>query len=311
MQLLISGSSGLVGKALCAQLPRLRHSVTRLLRFGPASGTETQPESADNVAAWDPEAGLLDRGLLRGIDAVVCLNGTSIAARRWDRALKQELIDSRVKPTRLLAETIAALPARERPSTFVGCSAIGYYGTHPESAQQDESSPSGKGFLAEICRAWEAACQPAVEAGVRVVNMRLGIVLASEGGPLAQLVDVINRGIGGVVGNGKQEMSWVCIHDIAPALSHVLSHSALSGPVNFVAPAPVTNAEMTRTVAEVIGKRMGPPLPAFAARLVLGEMADELLLSTQHVIARKLIDSGFRFQHTQLEATLRSLLQAG
>ncbi|MCC7479279.1 TIGR01777 family oxidoreductase [bacterium] len=309
MELLISGSSGLVGQALCAQLPRLRHSVTRLLRFGPASGTESQAEGA--VAAWDPDAGLLDPGILQRAEAVVCLNGASIAARRWDRQLKQELIDSRVKPAALLATTLARLPAEQRPRVFVCCSAVGYYGTRPRSAQQDESAPSGDGFLAEICRAWEGACQPAVEAGIRVVNMRLGIVLASDGGPLAQMVDVIRRGIGGVVGSGRQEMSWICIHDIAPALSHVLEHPELSGPVNFAAPAPVSNAEMTRAVAETIGRRVGPPLPAFAARLVLGEMADELLLASQHVVPRKLLESGYVFQYSKLEPTLSSLLRGG
>lgn len=309
MQILLSGSSGLVGRALLAQLPRSRHGVTRLLRFGPASGTEVPAEAGQRSAAWDPQAGLLDRGVLSEHEVVICLNGTNITGKRWDRAFKKELLDSRVQPTRLLAETMAALPPGQRPRLFISCSAIGYYGTRPLTPVQDESAPSGGGYLAEICRQWEAAAAPAEQAGIRVVRMRLGIVLASDGGPLSAMVEAFNKGLGAVIGSGRQMMSWVCIHDIAPAVAHVIATPGLSGAVNFVARHPVSNAEMTRAVAAVMGKHVGPPLPGFAARLILGEMADELLLGSQNVVPKKLSESGFQFQHTELLPTLRLLLQ--
>jgi uncharacterized protein (TIGR01777 family) len=308
VEVVISGSSGLVGKALCAQLPRFKHGVTRLLRFGPENSSDTPPDEG-RLAAWDPEAGLLDPTVLAGQDAIINLNGSNIAGQRWTAAYKQELMDSRVKPTRLLADTLAALPASERPRLFVSCSAIGYYGTHPATATQAEDAPSGQGFLAEICRNWEAAAEPAARAGMRVVLLRLGIVLAADGGPLAQIVGAFNRGLAGVIGNGRQMMSWVSIQDLPAALNHIMLLEQTEGPVNVVAPHPVSNAEMTRAVAEVIGKRVGPSVPPFAARLLMGEMADELLLAGQHVVPRKLLDSGFSFQHSELLPTLRALLR--
>jgi len=292
----ISGASGLVGTRLRKLCDAQGRPHLSLVRRAPASEHESE---------WDPRRGLLESRALEGAAAVVHLAGESIASGRWGADRKRRLRESRILGTRLIAETLARLP-RPLPA-FVSASAIGYYGDSGD-ALVDETSDSGAGFLAELCRAWESAAAPARAAGVRVVHPRLGVVLASEGGMLAQLLLPFRMGVGGVVGSGRQVLSWIALQDAAAALLHLVDQSQLSGPINVVAPAPATNTEFTRALGHVLGRPTILPLPSFAVRALFGEMGRELLLAGQRVSPQKLLDSGFHFEVDELEAALREIL---
>lgn len=299
MKILITGSSGAIGSALVPQLKAGGHEVIRLLR------THSIPD--EPCALWNPSAGQIDRQGLEGSDAVIHLAGKNIAAARWTAAHKQEVRESRVIGTQLLCDTLAQL--NSPPRTLIAASATGYYG-HRGDEILTEESPPGSGFLAEVCQEWEAATQPAKARGIRVVNLRLGVVLDRDSGALGKMLLPFRLGLGGIVGSGRQYWSWIALDDAIGAIRHCLVDSTLAGPVNCVAPQAVTNSEFTKILGKVLSRPTLFPLPAFAARLVLGEMADALLLSSARVESRRLLASGYPFQYPGLESALRRLLRA-
>lgn len=295
MQIAISGASGLIGGALTASLTAGGHRVRRLVR-GAARG--------DDIA-WDPATGAIEAAKLEGIDGVVHLAGEGIADGRWNEDRKRRIRESRVRGTDLVARTLASLS--RRPSVLVCASAVGFYGPRGDE-ELDETAAPGTSFLSDVCRAWEEAADPARAAGIRVVHPRFGVVLSAKGGALAKMLTPFKLGAGGRLGSGRQWMSWISIDDVAGAIGHALANAQVAGAVNTVAPRPVTNAEFTKTLGRVLGRPAVFPMPAFAARLAFGEMADELLLSGQRVVPRRLIESGYRFRHEDLETALRHVL---
>lgn len=297
MKVLVTGSTGLIGSALVPALGASGHQVTRLVRSEPAPG--------EPAIRWDPAAGTLAPDALEGFDAAVHLAAESIAAGRWTEAKKARIRASRVEGTRLLCERLAGLT--QRPKVLASASAIGIYGDRGDE-ELDEQSPPGEGFVPEVCRAWEEATRPAAEAGIRVVNLRIGLVLAPRGGALARMLPLFRFGLGGRLGSGRQLVSWITLDDLARAVLHVLAAEALSGPVNCVAPGPVTNREFTRSLGRVLRRPTLFPAPAFALRLLLGEIADALLLSSARVVPRRLLQSRFTHDDPELEPALRRLL---
>lgn len=295
MRVVVTGATGLVGAQLAPLLTTGGHTVTKLVRRNPQPGE----------ARWDPAQGQIDSAALTASDAVVHLAGDNIADGRWSAAKKERILQSRVQGTRLIAESLAKLPSP--PKTLVCASAIGFYGSRGDE-WLDEKSTSGEGFLADVCRQWEAAAQPARDAGIRVVNLRFGVILTPKGGALAKMLFPFKTGGGGVIGSGKQYWSWVTIEDVIGAIHHALVNDSVTGPVNVVAPNPVTNYEFTKTLGRVLQRPTILPLPAFAARIVLGEMANELLLASQRVKPMQLEQTGYHFRHPQLEEALRALL---
>lgn len=295
MNVLVSGATGLIGSALTPELEAAGHRVTRLTR---------SPKSEADVR-WDPEAGTIDAARLEGVDAVVHLAGESIAEGRWTPEKKQRILESRRRGTRLLAETIAALHAP--PKVLVSASAVGYYGDRGNELLREESAP-GSDFLAEVCKAWEAAADPAREAGIRVVHPRLGIVLSPKGGALGTTLPIFKIGLGGKIGSGRQYWSWVALDDVVGSILHSLTNENVEGPVNVGAPDPPTNAEYTKVLGRVLNRPTLFPLPAPAARIMLGEVADALLLASQRMEPARLKETGYTFRYPRLEGALRHLL---
>ncbi|OGL10944.1 MAG: TIGR01777 family protein [Candidatus Rokubacteria bacterium RIFCSPLOWO2_02_FULL_72_37] len=293
----VTGASGLVGSALRRALAAQGHDVLPLVR-GAA------PAPGERVVRWDPAAGTLAAADLEGVDAVVHLAGERIAGR-WTAAKKARIRDSRVRSTALLAGTLARL-ARP-PRVLVSASAVGWYGDRGDEILT-EGSPPGTGFLAEVCREWEAATGPAALVGIRVAHLRIGMVLSRRGGGLAALLPAFRLGLGGAVGRGVQWMSWIALDDLVGALVHALGADTLAGPVNAVAPHPVTNREFTRTLGRVLRRPAFLPFPALAARLLLGEMANALLLASVRALPLRLTASGYAFEHPQLDGALRAEL---
>jgi len=291
----VAGASGLVGARLCTALASEGHGVVRLVRREPLGPGEV---------AWDPERGRIDAGALEGIDGFVHLSGESIAGGRWSPARKRRIVESRTVTTRLVSAALARLGSKP---VLVAASAIGYYGDRG-GEWVDETSRPGHGFLAEVCVEWERACDAAREAGLRVVNARIGIALDPSGGALAAMLVPFRIGLGGRIGSGSQYLSWITLDDVVGVLRHALVSPALSGPLNAVAPGPVTNAEFTRALAGVLGRPAFLPVPAAALRLVLGAAADELLLGGARVSSRKLEQSGFRFRDPEIASALKRLL---
>lgn len=293
----VTGASGLLGSALIADLLHDDVAVTRFVRQRALAGYGT--------AYWNPAEGEIDAAALDGVDAVVHLAGEGIADKRWTKARKKVLIDSRVASTELLARAIAS--CARKPRVLVSASGVGFYGHQPFAAV-DEQSPAGSGFLADICMQWEAATAPASEAGVRVVHARFGMVLSKAGGALPKLLGPIRAGVGGRLGSGQQHVPWIAIDDAVAAIRFAIDDSSLRGPVNVVAPEPCTNDELTQTIAKVSNRRAMIPVPAFALKAGLGEMAQELLLSGANVRPRALEGAGFRFDHPRLEDALSEIL---
>ena len=293
----VTGASGLVGSALVTGLTSAGHRVVRVVRGAGAASVAGQ-----RLARWDPESGALEPSALAGADAVVHLAGESVAGGRWTEAKKRRIRSTRVDVTRRLAE---ALPRLERPPRLlVSASAVGYYGDRGSEILREDSSP-GPGFLAEVCREWEAATDPAARAGIRVVRLRIGMVLSRRGGALGAMLTPFRLGAGGPVGSGVQWVSWIAIDDLVGAILHALATESLAGPVNAVAPEPVTNRELARTLGRVLRRPALLPLPAVAARLLFGQMADELLLASARVEPARLRATGFTFRHARLEDALR------
>jgi uncharacterized protein (TIGR01777 family) len=293
----ITGATGLVGTALTKALTAEGHTVRPIVRRPGAIPAQD--------IRWDPAAGTIDATRFNDVDAVVHLAGEGIASHRWTPAVKERIRESRAKGTRLLCETLASLSVK--PSVLVSASAVGYYGDRGDEPL-DESSTPGQGFLAEVCQEWEAATQPARDANIRVVNLRIGMVLSKKGGALAKMLTPFRLGIGGILGTGQQYVSWITLDDLVRAIIFALNASALSGPVNATAPEPVTNREFTKTLGHVLHRPTVAPMPAFAARILFGEMADEILLSGNRALPRALENARFTFQNPQLEPALRHVL---
>lgn len=293
-RILVSGVSGPIGRALLPVLQK-RATVVRLVR-----GAVTR----DDQISWDPVRPLAPEQVA-GFDAVIHLAGETIVGR-WSSAKKARIRDSRVQGTRSLAEALAR--TSQRPQVFVCASAIGYYGNRGDEILSEDSAPGGD-FLAEVCREWERATQPAFNAGIRTVNTRFGVILSKEGGALPKMLPPFRMGLGGKIGDGRQWMSWVHISDVVGAIEHALDSNGVSGPLNVVAPKPATNAEFTHSLARVLHRPAIFPMPAFAARLAFGEMADALLLGSQRVEPAKLSSSGYTFRFSQLEPALADLLK--
>ena len=297
MKTLVSGSSGLIGSALVPFLKSRGHEVRRLVR--------KRGRLAPDEIAWDPAAGKVDAAALAGFDAVVHLSGENVASGRWTAKRKAEIRASRVQSTQLLSETLAALG--RPPRVLASASAIGFYGDRGPQPLEEDAAPGG-GFLAELCREWEASTDAARASGIRVAHMRIGVVLSPSGGALGTVLPIFRLGLGGVVGDGTQYVSWIALDDVVGAIEHVLGAEELQGPVNLVAPHPVTNREYTKTLAGVLSRPAFLPVPAIAARLLFGEMADELLLSSTRVVPHKLLASSYPFEFPELEAALRHLV---
>jgi uncharacterized protein (TIGR01777 family) len=264
------------------------------------------PAPGEKAVRWDPEKGEVDAAGLEGLDAAVHLAGENVGSGRWTAARKAAIRDSRVKGTRLLCEALAGL-ARP-PETLVCASAVGYYGDRGEEVLTEESPP-GAGFLPEVSREWEAASGAASRKGIRVVTLRIGMVLSPKGGALARMLPLFRAGLGGVIGGGRQYVSWVALDDLPNIILHTLQRGDLRGPVNAVAPRPVTNREFTEALGKALSRPTPLPVPAFALRLAVGgEMADALLLSSARVVPKRLIDTGYAFLSAELEPALRRLL---
>lgn len=295
--ILISGAGGFVGTHLIELLASKGYGITILSR--------SAQSSKENVISWDPVSGQLDVDALQNIDAVVHLAGENIAGR-WTKEKKARIENSRVQGTKLLSESLASMG--KKPEVLISASAIGIYGNRGDETLTESSSP-GHGFLAEVGINWEEATKPAVEAGIRVCNVRIGLVLGSDGGALEKMLIPFKLGLGGKIGGGNQYWSWIAIEDLVSIIYFLLIKKNLDGPVNAVSPVPVTNTEFTSTLGKVLNRPTIIPLPAFAARGLLGEMADETMLSSTRVIPQKLLDSGFEFKYTELNSALSGILK--
>ncbi len=294
-RILVSGVSGPIGAALLPSLRTNGCSVVRLVRGTTAS---------EDQIAWDPSVPIPPQSV-SGFDAVIHLAGESIFGR-WTAGKKSKIRDSRVVGTFNLASALAQ--ADDKPRVFVCGSAIGYYGNRGDELLREESAP-GTGFLAEVCQDWEEATTPAVQADIRTAHIRTGIVLSRKGGALGAMLPLFKLGLGGRTGNGQQWMSWIDVRDMVGAIHHILKNDLIQGPVNLVAPKPVRNAEFVQTLASVLSRPAIFPLPAFAVKLALGQMGEELLLGSQKVEASKLISSGYPFRYRELRASLESVMK--
>ena len=301
MKVIITGSTGLVGRALVRSLLADAHEVTRLVR-GDAQGFRAPGTAAVH---WDPERGEIDAPALEGHDAAVHLAGEPIAEGRWDDEKKRRIRESRVKGTSLLAGALAGLGAK--PRVLVSASATGYYGDRGAEILREESA-SGGDFLSEVCREWEKATLQASQAGIRVVHLRTGVVLSGEGGALQKMLTPFKLGLGGKVGSGSQYMSWITLDDLVGVIRRAIEDDTLRGPLNAVAPGAVTNEEFTKALGHVLGRPTIFAVPAFAARLAFGEVADAVLLAGARVEPARLKEAGFEFRHPEIEGALRSVL---
>lgn len=300
MHIVISGSTGLVGQALCAELQNQGHRVTRLVRsntsFKAPQGTYSQ---------WDPATGSIDPKLFTGVDAVINLCGENVASGWWTAAKKKRILESRTRTTATLANAIAGLV--DPPPILLNASAVGYYGDRGEEIL-DEDAPSGSGFFAEIGRRWEAAAQPAIDKGVRVSFMRFGIVLSPSGGALAKMLPLFRLGLGAKLGDGDQYWSWISLPDAVGSILHLLNLLDAQGPYNIVSHVPMTNAQFVSGLAKALHRPAFMSIPQQFVCIMAGEMADQALLSSQRVIPRRLTDSGYSFKHGSLPEALHAVL---
>jgi len=295
-RILVSGVSGPIGTALLPSLKTRGYEVTRLVR-GSTAG--------DGQVPWDP-ARPIPPEVVSGFDAVIHLAGESIVGR-WTADKKLKIRDSRVVGTANLAQALAQ--AKNKPQVFICSSAVGVYGDRGDEVLNEESAP-GQGFLPDVCREWEAATQPAIDSGIRTVQIRTGVVLSPTGGALGKMLTPFKMGVGGRIGNGRQWMSWIDVQDMVGAIHHILKSDLLHGPVNLVAPKPVTNTEFTQTLASVLSRPAIFPVPAFVVKLVFGEMGETVLLGSQRVEPAQLVGSGYPFRFSDLRASLQTMLKS-
>ena len=296
MKIAVTGATGMVGGALQKSLEAQQHQVHRVVRSKSSSSTDIR---------WSPADGEIDAAGLAGLDAVVHLAGENIGQGRWTAAKKQRIRDSRIDGTTLLCNTLAELDAR--PRVLIAASAIGFYGDRGETICDESTAPCDS-FLCRVCVDWEEATRPAQEAGVRVVNLRIGVVLSTQGGALEKMLLPFKLGAGGRIGSGRQYWSCIDLEELVAVIEHCLNNDSLSGPVNAVSPHAVTNLEFTKTLGAALGRPTVFPMPAFAARLALGEMADELLLASTRVVPSRLEASGYQFKHPTLRQSLAAAL---
>ena len=304
-QILLTGSSGLIGTSLVRALRRKRISTVSLHRRA-LHGARVLNQGVPGL--WDPYAAtpISPPRQIEGTTAAVHLSGANLAGRRWSESYKQEILESRVKPTRALATLLAGL--RPKPAVLLCASAIGIYGSRGDELLTEASSP-GNGFLPEVCLAWEEATQPASDAGIRVVHLRFGVVLSPEGGALAQMLPVFRAGLGGRLGSGRQWISWVALPDVIRAIEFALETASLAGPVNVVAPNPVKNLDFTRSLGRALHRPTLLRVPAFALRMAFGEMAEATILASERVLPARLSALGFDFEYPELDAGLRAVLR--
>ena len=295
MKILVTGSSGLIGSALISFFSKGGHQVYKLVR--------ARADLLADEIAWDPRRGVINPSQLEGFDVVVHLAGESLLGK-WTESKKREIIESRVNSTRLLSQTLCRL--RNPPSVLICASAIGYYGNRGEDVLTEQSS-KGEGFLAEVCEEWEEAARPAVEEGIRTINLRIGAVLSPKSGALKQMLPIFQWCMGGQLGPGTQYMSWIAIDDLINVIDYVMCQQRLAGPINAVSPHSVTNKEFTKTLGHVLHRPTFLAVPGFAVKLIFGQMGEELLLSSQRVKPKKLEESGFLFAYPHLEVALRHL----
>ena len=300
MKILVTGASGLVGTALLPALKAAGHEVYRLVR--------SAADRAANGINWNPSEGTIDAASLEGMEAAIHLAGENIAEGRWTDEKKRRIRESRVKGTRLLSETLAGL--EQKPHTLLSASATGFYGDRGDELLTEQSA-SGKDFLAEVCREWELETQPAAQSGMRVVNLRFGVILSAEGGALKKMLTPFKLGVGGKIGSGRQYMSWIGIDDAVGAILFALETETLRGPVNVVSPQPVTNLEFTKTLGRVLSRPTIFSVPEFAARLAFGEVADALLLSSTRVVPLRLKEAGYQFKYPELELVMHHIVSDG
>lgn len=303
MKVLLSGSTGMIGSALVPLLLSHGHAVTRLIR--PDTKSKSNGQVNTDTIDWNPKTGEIDIAALSGFDAVVHLAGANIADGRWTEVRKKELIDSRIESTRLLSTGIAK--TAQPPKVLIAASAIGYYGDRGQE-EMSEAATKGTGFLADLCKQWEDACEPAAKAGIKVVNLRIGVVLSTTGGALAKMLLPFELGAGGQIGSGNQQFSWVSLDDVTGAILHILNTDSLEGPINATAPTPVTNKEFTRALGKVLCRPTLIPIPSFGLRALFGQMADECLIAGQKVMPTKLVKSNYQFRDTEIESALRRIL---
>jgi uncharacterized protein (TIGR01777 family) len=298
MKIMVTGSSGLVGKALVAFLNHEGHEVKRLVRN---AGTIEK-----DTLCWDPQHCEVNPEDFEANDVLINLAGENIASGRWTPEKKRKIKDSRVIGTHILSELIARL--NKPPKLLVNASAVGYYGDRGDEVLHEGSS-AGTGFLAQVCQEWEAATEAAEKKGIRVVKLRTGVVLSADEGALASMLTPFKLGVGGVIGSGKQYMSWIHIDDVVSIIQHILDHESITGPVNVVAPNAVTNREFTKTLGHALHRPTILPLPEFVAKLAFGEMADELLLASTRVSPDVLLQTKFSFNHPHLDEALKNLIK--
>jgi uncharacterized protein (TIGR01777 family) len=296
MRIVVTGSSGLIGTALVRALRADGHDVRRLVRHEPTAADESR---------WDPSRHEIEPGALDGVEAVIHLAGVGVADKRWSGSHKQAILTSRVDGTTTIATAVA--DASEHVTVLLSASAVGWYGDRGDQVL-DEDDPAGTGFLADVVQRWEAATAPASDAGVRVVTTRTGIVLSPDGGALGTVLPLFKLGVGGKLGTGKQWMPWIALVDEVAAFCFLLTNDALAGPVNLSAPEPVRNADYTAAIGRALHRPTIATVPQFALRLALKDFADEGALVSQRMVPRKLLDAGFRFTYTDIDAALRAML---
>lgn len=302
MRIAISGSTGLIGNALVHSLARRGDRPLRLVRLEATPAPQRGPMGTR--IPWNPRERWIKADMLEGLDAVVHLAGEPIA-RRWNAEVKQRIRDSRVDSTHLLAEALAN--RRHKPRTLICASAVGIYGERGDDLLDETASP-GSGFLAEVAQQWEAAADPARQAGIRTVHIRLGIVLSSAGGALEKMLPIFRLGLGGPLGDGRQYMSWITLRDVLAAIEHLLADEQARGPVNLCSPGPVTNRQFTAALGQALRRPAFLPVPRFALRLMWGEMADQALLASTRCIPKQLSDMGFQFNDPLLPDALTRIL---
>lgn len=299
MHIVITGSSGLIGSALIPYLRARGHNVSPVVR-------SIEATHHDHIR-WDPERNFIDYRDLDEVDVIINLSGENIAEGRWTDAKKDKILKSRVNSTNFLAQVIASL--KHKPKCFINASAIGFYGSQGDSILT-EKSPKGTGFLSDVCSAWENATDYARREGVRTCLLRFGIVLDEKGGALANMLPPFKAGLGGKIGSGDQWWSWIALEDLCAIISHVIEQPDIEGPVNVVSPFPVTNKEFTKTLGAVLGRPTFLSIPKFAARFVFGEMADEMMLSSQRVEPDKLVATNFSYKYPKLDQALKSMIRS-